>query len=230
MRDDVLKMTRNRQEPFRYGSLGGAEIALVAASPAPPPAAPPPVPTYSAAAEAARVCREVESMSSLSMLGVLANQHKGSPAGDCITSRMDELKQAEVTKQTAESAKRKADEAARAKADAEAEAQGLALQKKEEERKRVEAEATAKKRAEADAAQKMAAATPPPTVKADPTSDPPGKSPTELALAIQTELKRVGCDPGPVNGAWGAKSRHALGEFARATKTAPHLGTLQTTC
>jgi uncharacterized caspase-like protein len=30
VRDDVLKMTRNRQEPFRYGSLGGAEIALVA--------------------------------------------------------------------------------------------------------------------------------------------------------------------------------------------------------
>jgi len=28
-RDDVLKATRNKQEPFKYGSLGGAEIALV---------------------------------------------------------------------------------------------------------------------------------------------------------------------------------------------------------
>jgi hypothetical protein len=31
VRDDVLKATRNRQEPFRYGSVGGAEVALVAA-------------------------------------------------------------------------------------------------------------------------------------------------------------------------------------------------------
>src|SRR5262249_8721828 len=34
VRDDVLKMTRNKQEPFIYGSLGGEDVALV---PAPPP-------------------------------------------------------------------------------------------------------------------------------------------------------------------------------------------------
>src|SRR5215471_2546786 len=34
VRDDVLKLTRNRQEPFIYGSLGGEDVALV---PAPPP-------------------------------------------------------------------------------------------------------------------------------------------------------------------------------------------------
>jgi Caspase domain len=37
VRDDVLKATRNRQEPFTYGSLGGEDVALV---PAPPKAAP----------------------------------------------------------------------------------------------------------------------------------------------------------------------------------------------
>jgi formylglycine-generating enzyme required for sulfatase activity len=36
VRDDVLKLTRNRQEPFIYGSLGGDDVALV---PAPPPVA-----------------------------------------------------------------------------------------------------------------------------------------------------------------------------------------------
>jgi len=36
VRDDVLKRTANRQEPFVYGSLGGDSIALVPA-PAPPP-------------------------------------------------------------------------------------------------------------------------------------------------------------------------------------------------
>src|SRR5262247_3835611 len=36
VRDDVLKRTGNRQEPFVYGSLGGESISLVPA-PAPPP-------------------------------------------------------------------------------------------------------------------------------------------------------------------------------------------------
>lgn len=34
VRDEVLRATNNRQEPFVYGSLGGSEIALVAAKPA----------------------------------------------------------------------------------------------------------------------------------------------------------------------------------------------------
>lgn len=43
-------------------------------------------------AETVRICREIEAMSSLSMLGVLANHHKGTPAGDCIVARINELK------------------------------------------------------------------------------------------------------------------------------------------
>src|SRR6201996_6791939 len=34
VRDDVLKVTHNRQEPFVYGSLGGDDVALVPAPPA----------------------------------------------------------------------------------------------------------------------------------------------------------------------------------------------------
>ncbi len=41
VRDDVLKATNNRQEPFIYGSLGGDDMMLV---PAPKVAAPPPAP------------------------------------------------------------------------------------------------------------------------------------------------------------------------------------------
>src|SRR6201997_2395663 len=41
VRDDVLKSTSNRQEPFVYGSLGGEDVALVPA-PAAAPAAPAP--------------------------------------------------------------------------------------------------------------------------------------------------------------------------------------------
>jgi uncharacterized caspase-like protein len=45
VRDDVLKATDNRQEPFIYGSLGGGDVALVPApAVAPPPANPAPYP------------------------------------------------------------------------------------------------------------------------------------------------------------------------------------------
>src|SRR5476649_1637356 len=40
-RDEVLKATNNRQEPFIYGSLGGDDLALVPAVAAPPAAAAP---------------------------------------------------------------------------------------------------------------------------------------------------------------------------------------------
>ena len=44
---------------------------------------------------------------------------------------------------------------------------------------------------------------------------PPGPSPVELkprelALAVQTELKRVGCYPDSIDGVWGGRSREAL--------------------
>ena len=46
VRDEVLKSTGNKQEPFVYGSLGGEDVPLVAAKPAPlaAPAAPAPSP------------------------------------------------------------------------------------------------------------------------------------------------------------------------------------------
>ncbi|HXE69685.1 MAG TPA: caspase family protein [Hyphomicrobiaceae bacterium] len=51
-----------------------------------------------------------------------------------------------------------------------------------------------------------------------PAPAPVSKDPRALARALQTELKRVGCDPGPVDGNWGRKAEEALDEFARQTK------------
>ena len=42
--------------------------------------------------------------------------------------------------------------------------------------------------------------------------------PQVLARALQTELKRVGCDPGSVDGKWGGKAKEALAEFVRRTQ------------
>jgi len=38
------------------------------------------------------------------------------------------------------------------------------------------------------------------------------------ARALQTELKRVGCDPGAVDGRWGEKAKAALGQFINLAK------------
>ena len=53
VRDDVLKTTNNKQEPFVYGSLGGEDVPLVAA-PRQPAAAAPVAPAPSAQSEARR--------------------------------------------------------------------------------------------------------------------------------------------------------------------------------
>jgi hypothetical protein len=43
-------------------------------------------------------------------------------------------------------------------------------------------------------------------------------NPSALTRALQTELKRVGCEPGSVDGTWGVKDRSALQEFVRWSK------------
>jgi hypothetical protein len=45
-----------------------------------------------------------------------------------------------------------------------------------------------------------------------------GSDPRALARSLQTELKRVGCDPGNVDGVWDADARDALEEFTRLAK------------
>jgi hypothetical protein len=42
--------------------------------------------------------------------------------------------------------------------------------------------------------------------------------PRSLARSLQTELKRVGCNPGEIDGQWGDKGREALAGFARHAK------------
>jgi len=64
-------------------------------------------------------------------------------------------------------------------------------------------------------------AAPPPAeaaVPAPPPPPPPGLRPEEVIVAVQTELKRVGCDPGAIDGDWGGRSREALAAFGHFAK------------
>jgi hypothetical protein len=67
-----------------------------------------------------------------------------------------------------------------------------------------------------------APAPPPPpaeaAVPAPPPPPPPGLKPEEVIVAVQTELKRVGCDPGAIDGDWGGRSREALAAFGHFAK------------
>lgn len=50
-------------------------------------------------------------------------------------------------------------------------------------------------------------------------ADGKGTDPAKLALNLQAELKRVGCDPGAVDGQWGKRAQSALQKFASHTKS-----------
>ena len=89
VRDEVLKATGNRQEPFVYGSLGGAEIALV---PAPKPAAVPPQPSATAL-EWARVDK-----TSAAELETFRRRHPSSPEAEYAAARIEELRKADDKK------------------------------------------------------------------------------------------------------------------------------------
>ena len=102
----VLDATSRRQEPWLYGRPSGDAITLVPVaakvtsllSPVPAPPSAPPSADGLSATEAARICREAAGISSQSVLGVLADQHKGSAAGPCVAARIAELTKAEAEK------------------------------------------------------------------------------------------------------------------------------------
>ena len=56
------------------------------------------------------------------------------------------------------------------------------------------------------------------TPPAETVQGPPPPGPGEIVVAVQTELKRVGCDPGEIDGVWGERSRDALAAFGHFAK------------
>ena len=115
--------------------------------------------------------------------------------------RLEETKRSEELTKAREEARR-AQEALRA-----AEAERLAaLKAADEARKRAEAATSSVKMANA------------PQSTEPPSSHQPVTDTKALARSLQTELKRVGCDPGQVDGNWTPKVKAALRDFARITK------------
>ena len=57
-----------------------------------------------------------------------------------------------------------------------------------------------------------------PSMPTIPVATSSAADPSTLTVRLQMQLKRVGCDPGDIDGNWGSKARSALTEFAQNAK------------
>lgn len=236
VRDDVMKNTGNKQEPYVYGSLGGNDVPLVPARPAA---------TVPQADPQAAVRKDYELSLQLGTReaweafltqypdGFYANLAKGQLKKIASEeNRLDAVEKARSAEQekirlAAEGAKQAEQNRASAAAKA-AEEKRLAAEKaKEAEQARAAAAEQVRVAAEKAAAEKLAAE----KQKADETAASDGKklaalsppdtpvSPRDIARSIQVELRRVGCRSSEPDGEWNGASRRSLTLFNKYAGT-----------
>ena len=92
VRDEVLAATKNRQEPFVYGSLGGSNVSIV--DPAAPSnaGAPPPQSQGSMLDRADRAWASTKDTTSIAILEDFIRQFGNTPYGSMARARLEELK------------------------------------------------------------------------------------------------------------------------------------------
>jgi S1-C subfamily serine protease len=90
VRDEVLKTTANKQEPFVYGSLGGGEIALLPAKPQSSSPAPRP------SSEAAEAWDRTRESTSIAALEAFIARYKDTYYAELARLRIEDLKKQQV--------------------------------------------------------------------------------------------------------------------------------------
>ncbi len=228
VRDDVLKSTGNKQEPFVYGSLGGEDVPLV------------PVKVAATAAAApnpqADIRRDYE----------LALQVGNRPAWEAFLAQhpdgfysslaklqlekigaeqthaaaIEKTKQAEAERDRLVALGAQKDAQAKAAADAKAAEQAQLAAQKAKEQAQQQAAAAEQQRVNLAAAAPVVA----PASAASPsgtnvTSLTPATAPADLSRSVQTELGRVGCFSGQADGNWNTSSQRSLSRFNRYAGT-----------
>ena len=247
VRDDVLKITNNRQEPFVYGSLGGDDLPLV-----PVPVAAPAAPAPNPQAEARRDYELALQVGNKDALNAFVAQYPDGFYANLAKIQLAKIAAEEARVAATEKARLAEQERARlaaegtqtsqqlkaAEADVKAAEQArLAAEKAKQvaldqatdaERKRVAAEtaaastvsgnrATNNNIATANGAVANAPANPPQTNIAALT---PGPTPqADVNKSVQIELRRVGCLTGAADGEWNAASQRSLTLFYRSAGT-----------
>jgi uncharacterized caspase-like protein len=240
VRDDVLKTTGNRQEPFVYGSLGGEDVPLV---PAPARAASP-APAPNPQAEARRDYELALQIGNKSALNAFLGQYPDGFYASLAKLQLEKIAAEEVRVAATEKARLAEQERARlsaegaqkaqqAKADADAKAaeQARIAAEKAKQVAQEQAAAAEQKRvaAEAQAAQNAAAsrAGVSPSTAEKPQGEKglnlaaltSGSPPAEIAKSVQSELRRVGCLTASADGEWNAASQRSMALFNRHAGT-----------
>jgi uncharacterized caspase-like protein len=231
-RDDVLKATNNRQEPFIYGSLGGDDVALVPAATTQPKTSGSPDPNAAAR-------QDYELALQINTKPVWDSFISSYPSGfytdlakaqrDRLSAEIASIAAAEKAKAALDEQKRLAAEGARVTEQAKATAQAKAAEearvvaenkKALEDAKVAEAEhATAAEQAQpgsqthGNTAVALAPATGGVVAPAPTSAVAAAIDPADIARLLQAHLKRVGCDPGALDGNWTEGSRTALDQF-----------------
>jgi len=245
VRDDVLQSTGNRQEPYVYGSLGGADVALVPAKAG--PAAP-------AANAQSDIRRDFElalqlgnkdalnaflaqypdgyyaSLAKLQLAKIAAEETRVAATEKARPAEQERARLADQGAQKTDQEKAAANAKAAEETRVTAEMAKQAVQDKvaEAERQRV---ATDKLAADAPLESKMAAVEPSAN---EPTAGQPviertqgpalaslsaGPPQAELVKLVQTELRRVGCMSADADGEWNAASQRSLALFNKSAGT-----------
>ena len=248
VRDEVLKTTSYRQEPFVYGSLGGEDVPLVPAKATAPPANP--------QADIRRDYELAQQIGNKAALNAFLAQYPDGFYAELARSQLAKIaaegarvaatEKARLTEQerarlAAEGAQK--GQQAKAEADAKAAEQARIAAEKakqaaqdqvaaaEQKRTAIETPATGqvpenkasenKVVADNEAADQVAAG-PPAAEKTRPTNVAAlsdGSVQADMAKSVQIELRRVGCLAGAVDGEWNAASQRSMALFNRHAGT-----------
>jgi uncharacterized caspase-like protein len=230
VRDDVLRSTANKQEPFVYGSLGGEDVPLV---PVKAVAAVAPAPAINPQADIRRDYELALQVGNKPAWEAFLAQHPDGFYANLAKLQLDKMqaeqvhavatekaKQAEAERDRLAAAGAQKDAQAKAAADAKAAEQAQLAAQKAKEQAQQQAAAAEQQRvnlaATAPSASPASTASPAGTNVASLT---PATTPADLSRSVQTELGRVGCFSGQADGNWSTSSQRSLTQFNRYAGT-----------
>ncbi|MBC9878791.1 caspase family protein [Bradyrhizobium sp. INPA01-394B] len=233
IRDEVLRSTGNKQEPFVYGSLGGEDVPLVPVKAAPATAAMAPAPAINPQADMRRDYELALQVGNKPAWEAFLAQHPDGFYANLAKLQLDKIQAEQVHAAAIEKAKQaeaerdrlaalgaQRDAQAKAAADAKAAEQAQLAAQKAKEQAQQQAAAAEQQRVNLAAATPAAA----PASTAGPAgtnvaSLTPTTTPADLSRSVQTELGRVGCFAGQPDGVWNTSSQRSLSQFNRYAGT-----------
>ena len=230
VRDEVLKSTGNKQEPFVYGSLGGDDVPLVPVKVA---AATPAAPVANPQVDIRRDYELALQLGNKAAWDAFLAQHPDGFYANLAKLQIEKIgaeqahaaaiakaKQAEAERDRLAAVGAQKDAQAKAAADAKAAEQAqLAAQKAKEQAQQQAAAAEQQRVNLAAAAPSTAPATTVSPAGTNVASLTPATAPADLSRSVQTELGRVGCFSGAADCNWNSSSQRSLSQFNRYAGT-----------